>query len=204
MTEDEKFFRLFGGIFFAVGVLLTAIGLGIVIIFREWFGGGISLLIGLVFDLIGGGILIHQFKTASKRNTIKKKGKVYPGKIYGYIENKSGTMNGDFLVNIKVHYFDDDRVEREAIIPTGFVKGTGNFPIGATIDIIEYNAAYSWVEGSVRYETLPGEAELMDDLPVDPSKINMIAVACPNCGATFSAAKGYVSKCPYCDNSINC
>ena len=44
----------------------------------------------------------------------------------------------------------------------------------------------------------------MDDKPLDPSKIDKIAVSCPHCGASFSAAKGYVGKCPYCGGVVNC
>lgn len=204
MSEDEKFFRLFGSIFFSVGVLMTSIGLGILILFFEWFSGGICLLLGIVFGAVGGGILITQFKNAAKRKNIIKYGQRYTGKIYGYIDDKRGTMNGDFLVNIKVHYFDQFGTEREAIIPTGFTKGNGDYPIGATIDIIALDTSYTWVEGSVRFETIPGENELMDNKPIDPSKMNFIAVNCPKCGASFSATRGYVSRCPYCNNATNC
>ena len=39
--------------------------------------------------------------------------------------------------------------------------------------------------------------------PVEPEKLNLIAVNCPNCGSSFQAAKGYASKCPYCGGYIN-
>ena len=50
---------------------------------------------------------------------------------------------------------------------------------------------------------LPGEEELMDDKPVDPMQLKMVAVSCPNCGSSFQAATGYSSKCPYCGSYIN-
>lgn len=204
MNESEKFLKMFGGIFFAVGVLVGGIGIGLLFISDILFAAAIPLLLGLVFGAIGGGILISQFKKSAARKTVEENGDRFTGKIYGYVEDKSCTMNGDYLINIKVHYFDKNGMEREAIIPTGFTRGSGDFPIGATIDIIALNTSYTWVKNSVRFEHIYGEEELMDDKPLDPSKIDMIAVSCPNCGASFSAAKGYTSKCPYCGSSINC
>ena len=50
---------------------------------------------------------------------------------------------------------------------------------------------------------LSGEQELMDDKPVDPSKLRMNAVQCPNCGASYQAAAGYTGRCPYCGSYHN-
>lgn len=204
MSESEKFLKMFGGIFLSIGILVLGIGVAIIAIFNEWLGGGIPTLIGIIFSAVGGGILISQFRVSAKRKEIEKQGDHFTGKIYGYVEDKSCTMNGDFLINIKVRYFDKRGIEREAVIPTGFTRGSGDFPIGATIDIIVLNTSCSWVKGSVRYEHIYGEEELMDDKPIDPSLIDMVGVSCPNCGASFSAAKGYSSKCPYCGSTINC
>lgn len=204
MNESEKFLRMFGGIFFAVGVFVGAVGLGIIIIFGEWFGGGIPLLLGICFGGIGGGILAAQFKVDAKRKNIRKTGRRFSGKIYGYIEDKNGTINGDYAVNIKVRYFDEEKIEREAIIPTGFIKGSGEYPIGATIDIYALGTSYSWVEGSVRYEHIEGEDLLMDNKPINTSQLDIIGVECPGCGASFTAARGYTSACPYCMRQINC
>ena len=204
MNESEKFLKMIGGIFLSIGLLVGAIGVALIITISEWFAGGIPLLIGVIFSAVGGGILISQFKISSKRKKIENEGEHFTGKIYGYVEDKSCTMNGDYLINIKVHYFDRKGIEREAIIPTGFTRGSGDYPIGATIDIIALNTSYSWVKGSVRYEHIYGEEELMDDKPLDPRMIDMIAVSCPNCGASFSAAKGFTSKCPYCGSAIDC
>ena len=55
----------------------------------------------------------------------------------------------------------------------------------------------------IRDEILPGEQELMDDKPVDPSKLRMTAVQCPNCGASYQAAAGYTGRCPYCGSYHN-
>ena len=45
--------------------------------------------------------------------------------------------------------------------------------------------------------------QLMDDKPVDPSKLRMTAVQCPNCGASYQAAAGYTGRCPYCGSYHN-
>lgn len=202
MNESEKFLVLFGGIFFPIGLIMTVVGIAL-LCFGELFGAFICLILGVIFGAVGGGCLIAALKTYSKRKKIEKNGRPYTGKIYGYVEDCSGTMNGEYLMNTLVHYFDRKGVEREAVLPTMFVKGSGDFPIGATIDIVEMNSKYTWVKGSVRYEHIAGEEELMDNLPLDPSKLNMVAVECPNCGASFSAAKGFVCKCPYCGGAIN-
>lgn len=204
MSEDEKFLRLFGSIFFAIGIFVVIISIGLFFTEDVWFAAAIPLLIGVVFSIVGGGILIPQINKGRNRKRIMESGTRYTGKIYGYVEDKSCTMNGDYLVNIKVHYFDKSGIEREAIIPTGFTKGSGDYPIGATIDIISLNNQYSWIKDSVRFEKIYREEELMDDKPINPLLLNMTAICCTSCGASFSAAKGYVSRCPYCGKAINC
>ena len=72
-----------------------------------------------------------------------------------------------------------------------------------TMDIYEYQGKYGWDPDSVRDEILSGEQELMDDKPVDPSKLRMTAVQCPNCGASYQAAAGYTGRCPYCGSYHN-
>ena len=97
----------------------------------------------------------------------------------------------------------NNKIEREAVIPTAFEKGASTYPIGMTMDIYEYQGKYGWDPDSVRDEILPGEQELMDDKPVDPSKLRMTAVQCPNCGASYQAAAGYTGRCPYCGSYHN-
>ena len=142
-------------------------------------------------------ILVHNKKM------IVKKGVRYPAKIYGYTENTSVRVNNTYMMDTIVHYFDSYHVEREAIIPTGFTRGAGMYPIGLTIDIFEYNGKYGYDPDSVRDERLPGEEELMDNKPVAPDKLRLVAVRCPNCGSSFRAATGYSSKCPYCGSYMN-
>ena len=89
-------------------------------------------------------------------------------------------VNGRFPVNVIVHYFDKNQIEREAVIPTAFEKGASTYPIGMTMDIYEYQGKY-----------------------VDPSKLRMTAVQCPNCGASYQAAAGYTGRCPYCGSYHN-
>lgn len=203
MNEEEKFMRLFGGLFFCVGLLTTVVGIGLLIGFKEIFASLICILMGIIFAAIGGGILLSQIKKSMKRREVNQKGRRYTGKIYGYVEDKSCTMNGGYLMNTKVHYFDEKGIEREAIIPTGFAKGTGDYPIGATIDIIALGSSYTWDKDSVRYERIAREDELMDNKPLDPEKLIMVAVSCPHCGASFTAAKGYVCTCAYCGGAID-
>lgn len=204
MNDSDKFFYLFGGIFFSIGAVLFTVGAAVLFATHIFIAGGIPMLIGLIFASIGGGFLLAQIKKKHRRQAIIRNGTRFVGKIYGYVEDTSYTLNGAFPYNIKVHYFDQSGTEREALIPTRFTKGTGGYPIGATIDIYVLGTTYSWDKDSVRFEHIDGEEELMDDLPLDPMKINAIAVNCNSCGASFSAAKGYVSKCPYCGSSINC
>lgn len=203
MDDNEKFMSLFGGIFFPVGVFCTIIGIIVFIVSGDPLAGGIPFFIGIVFGAIGGGILISLIKARAKRKTIEKKGKRFSGKIYGYVDDTSFVMNGAYLVNTKVHFFDEEGIEREAIVPTRFTKGTADFPIAATIDIIEHNGKYTWVPGSVRYTHIDREEELLDDKPVAPDKIKMVAVSCQSCGVSYTAAAGYAAKCPYCGAATN-
>lgn len=62
------------------------------------------------------------------------------------------------------------------ILPTSFCQGSSQYPLGMTIDILEYQGKYEYDLSSVRYEILPGEQELMDNKPVEPSLLHMISV----------------------------
>lgn len=202
MTDTDKFLKLFGTVFFSVGVLMLIISLGIVRTTGDFIACGGTLILSIVFGGVGGGLLIAQIKKRKERQKILSEGTRYTGKIHSYVEDKSCTMNGDYPINLNVHYFDHRGTEREAIIPTGFTKGSGEYPIGATIDIIALGTNYTWDKDSVRFERIFGEEELMDDKPLQHA--SMVGVSCKSCGASFSAAKGYVNKCPYCGGSINC
>ena len=72
-----------------------------------------------------------------------------------------------------------------------------------TITIYEYQGKFNFDPASVRDEVIPGEAELMDDKPLEPEKLKMVAVTCKNCGASYQAATGYSSRCPYCGGYQN-
>lgn len=203
MNESEKFLTMFGSIFGGIGVLMLVVGIGIIAGTGGLFGGGMPLLMGIIFASIGFGVMIPQLKSASRRKQISNTGTKYTGKIYGYLEDKGCTMNGDYLINIKVHYFDEYGTEREAVIPTGFTRGSGEYPIGATIDIVGMGTEYAWDKNSVRYEVIDREDELMDDKPINVGALAMTSITCPGCGATFAATKGYVSRCPYCGGTTN-
>lgn len=193
-------------VFLILGASFAGIGTMIAVIFLFAFGvndGLAFIMIPLFFVIIGLCFIGAVINSKLKEKRIISKGKKYSGKIYGYVDNTSYTVNGQFTVDTKVHYFDENGTEREAVIPTGFSKGSNGYPIGMTIDIYEYNGKYNYDSKSVRNEILARENELMDDKPVDPLLINIIAVKCPNCGASFEAAYGYSNKCPYCDGYIN-
>ncbi len=196
MSGIQKILVIMGAAYIAIGgfvsVVLAVIGVSWVFVAIPIFFAvlGISFILGVVVSISG-------------RKKIVKKGHRYAAKIYSYVDNTTYTVNGQFTVNIKVHYFDKNHVEREAIIPTAFEKGSGIYPIGMTIDIFEYQGRFDFDSSSVRNETLPDEAELMDDKPVSPEQLRLIAVSCPNCGSNFQAAAGYSSKCPYCGGYVN-
>ena len=97
-------------------------------------------------------------------------------------------------------------VDRQSVkqpLETGILAIDSMFPIGMTIDIYEYNGKYSYDPASVRGERLRREEELMDNKPIDPEQLHLIAVRCSNCGASYKAATGYASRCPYCGGYQN-
>lgn len=203
-SKTRRVMKLLETILMIIGAAFIAIGGVISIIFIAAFGGvDVFVLIPFLFVLIGLAFVISVFVMRYKSNIIKKRGTKYSGKIYGYVKNTSVVVNGQFTSDTKVHYFDNNGIEREAILPTGFSEGSSKYPIGMTIDIYELNGKYNFDSNSVRNEILPREAELMDDKPIDPGLINVVAVTCPACGASFEAAKGYSNKCPYCGGYIN-
>lgn len=186
-----------------MGIGYVGIG-GIISIAFICIGGiGPFILIPLLFVLLGAGFIIGVNIAVSKKKKIAKLGKKYAAKIYGYVENTSFMVNGTYTMNTKVHFFDDNGIEREVIIPTSFSRGSDTYPIGMTIDIFEYRGKYSYDPKSVRDEVLPREYELMDDKPVDPERTSLTSVTCDSCGAAYQAAKGYSNKCPYCGNYHN-
>lgn len=191
------FFLVFGVGFFLFGLLFFVLGIALgpmMFVFN---------IVGLIFMLIGGGFIFYKIKSMRDESNIRNHGTKFTGKIYSYVDDTSVMVNGQYRVNIKVHYFDNNGIEREALVPTKFTRGNGDFPIGSTIDILEYKGRYTWVKNSVRFETLYREEELMDDKPIDPTEINIVGVSCQNCGANFSGAKGYVTRCPYCGAPTN-
>lgn len=196
MDIMKKVMLIMGASFIGVGGLVSTVFIAV-------GGMGVFVVIPLFFVVVGLVFLIAGLRMGKELKEIAAKGDRYKAKIYSYVENKSYVVNGDFTVNTKVHYFDKMGIEREAIIPTEFTKGSSEYPIGMTIDIFEYQGKYSFDPKSVRNEILPGEEELMDDKPVDPELVKMIAIKCPGCGSSFQAVKGYTAKCPYCSGYLN-
>lgn len=200
MNGAQKVLILVGGIFASAGAILTAVFLGVSSIFGG-VGGFIAIPLGFV--VLGLGFIFSVVSSYVKKKKIVKRGDKYAAKIYGYVENTSYMLNGRFTLNVKVHYFDKAHIEREAILPTEFARGSNLYPIGMTIDIYDYRGKFGFDPKSVRAEILPGEEELMDDKPVNPDQVQLVAVTCPNCGSSFQAAAGYSSKCPYCESYLN-
>jgi len=196
VREAENILLILGAGFIAVGALVGGIFVGV----GEF---GVMAFMPFFFCLLGATFCIAVFVLRYKRSRIIKKGIKYSAKIYGYTTNTSIVVNGQFTSDLKVHYFDNNGIEREVILIAGFAKGGFAYPIGMTIDIYEYKGKFNFDPKSVRDEILPREAELMDDKPVDPGKLNVVAVKCPNCGASFEAASGYSNRCPYCSGFIN-
>ena len=191
---------IIGIIFTSVGAFILALTLGLNLLLHE---GALFMILPIAFLTIGLGFIIRVLIGVRKKSNIRKRGTRYAAKIYGYVQNTSYVVNGRYPLNTVVHYFDNYHIEREAILPTSFCQGTSPYPLGMTIDIFEYQGKYEYDPSSVRYEILPGEQELMDNKPVDPSQLHMIAVTCPNCGASYKKAAGYAEKCPYCGSYQN-
>ena len=186
-----------------MGVAYIALGGTITVCFAGFGFPGSFIAIPLFFVVLGIAFVAGVLVSLAKKKKIVKHGHRYAAKIYSYVDNTSYTVNGSYTVNVKVHYFDENHIEREAIIPTAFERGSGMYPIGMTIDIFEYQGKFGFDPASVRNEVLPGELELMDDKPINSEQLKLVAVNCPNCGASFQAAAGYSSKCPYCGGYLN-
>lgn len=201
--SSDGFNKLFGVIFGGVGLFIMILGIIIGIAVEIPLFMAIMIPLGFLFFAIGMGFIIAIISGKKSSNSILNKGTKYVGKIYSYSDDTSVIVNGQYRVNIKVRYFDKQGIEREALVPTKFIRGNSDFPIGSTIDIYEYNGKYTWGKGSVRYETIPREEELMDDKPIEPSGVSLVAVTCQNCGVSFTGAKGYASRCPYCGAATN-
>ncbi len=196
------FWLLFGGIFFGVGFAITA-AFAAFSLAMPGFGFGMFILFPMAFMLGGLGVLIYAFYLIRRKKEVSRKGTRYKAKIYGYVEDTSYTVNGQFTMNLKVRFFDRNHVEREAVLATNFPKNSDMYGIGMTIDIYEYEGRYDYVKDSIRYERIYGEEELMDNKPIAPEEQTFVAIRCPGCGASFQGVKGYTSKCPYCDGYID-
>ncbi|MDO4648702.1 MAG: hypothetical protein Q4B26_08625 [Eubacteriales bacterium] len=194
-----------GAFFILLGGVVTAVLAGAFSIAAGDFRGEFDffLLIPMIFVVIGIVFVVISLSRMRAQKKIVEKGKRYPAKIYGYVDDTRVLVNGQYPTNLKVHFFDERGIEREAIIPTSFAKNSGGYAIGMTIDIFEYCGKFSWDKKSLRFEKLPREEELMDDKPIAPEDTHLVAVTCPGCGASFEAVAGYTNRCPYCGNYMN-
>ena len=186
-----------------MGIVYMAVGGVIAVIFVLFIKSTPFILMPLFFVVLGASFVGGVLFTVRQKKKISKLGKKYAAKIYGYVNNTSYMVNGCYTLNTKVHYFDENGTEKEAILPTSFARGSDTYPIGMTIDIYEHHGKYSFDAGSVRNEVLFREDELMDNKPVELEKTTIVAVCCESCGATYQAQKGYSNKCPYCGNYYN-
>lgn len=201
MSRFDYEILIFGAIFSAIGIMIFFSGINFLISGDE---AAVDMIYSsIVFGGLGGVPSAIILRKRKRIKDILNHGKQFSGKIHSYVEDKSCYVNGDYRININVHYFNEMGIEREIIVPTGFMRGSNEFPIGATIDIKVWGNKCTWVKGSVRWDELYREDELMDDKPIDWHKDN-VAVSCGGCGASFSAAKGYMTVCPYCGTKINC
>lgn len=194
---------LTGGIFFGVGLVMTIIFASVSNVFPGGSGFGAFIFLPLLFVVIGAIMLVCAAVEIKRKKDVRKKGTRYPAKVYGYVDDTSFVVNGQYTVNIKVRFFDSNNFIREAIIPTQFNRNSSMYGIGMTLDIFEYNGRFSWDPKSARFDKLPNENQLMDERPVNPEEVNLIGVTCPYCGANFKATSGYANRCPYCDGYIN-
>ena len=200
MNFMQKVLFILGVTYAAIGVVVTAILLGIPVLTGDFV---YLAAIPLFFVVLGLSFLTGVGASMHKRKVIMQKGIKYPAKIYSYVQNTAYTVNDHFPYNAKVHYFDRNHIERETIIPTAFKSGAAMYPIGMTIDIYEYRGKYAYDPDSIRNEILPNEEELMDDKPIDALKVRLVAVKCKTCGASYQDAAGYTGKCPYCGSYQN-
>ena len=153
MNMAQKVLLIIGGAFAGIGAVLTMIFGSIGMVFRPMRA---FLALPLFFLILGICFIAAVLFGQHKKSLIVKNGIRYAAKIYGYVENTAYMVNGRFPVNVIVHYFDKNQIEREAVIPTAFEKGASTYPIGMTMDIYEYQGKYGWDPDSVRDEILPG------------------------------------------------
>ena len=147
MNMAQKVLLIIGGAFAGIGAVLTMIFGGIGMVFRPMRA---FLALPLFFLILGICFIAAVLFGQHKKSLIVKNGIRYAAKIYGYVENTAYMVNGRFPVNVIVHYFDKNQIEREAVIPTAFEKGASTYPIGMTMDIYEYQGKYGWGPDSVR------------------------------------------------------
>ncbi len=195
--------NLLRNVILILGTSFFFMGAIIMTVFIATGGIGAFILIPALFAVIGIVFLVVGIKMFIADKKIKSKGTKYKAKIYSYVDNTSVVVNGTFTINCKVHFWDKNGIEKEAVIPTGFSRGSNEYPIGMTIDIYEYEGRYDFDKHSVRSEVLDREDELMDDKPVDRAEVRMVAISCQSCGITYEAVAGYSASCPYCGHHIN-
>ena len=148
---------------------------------------GIMVAIPVFFVILGICFIVPFMKQKRADKKIMRLGKKRIAKISDYVEDTSATVNGEYLINTVVHYFDDRGKVCDAILETGFMRGSNKYPLGMSVDIYEYDGKVVWDKKSVRIEELPGG-----------SQPEIVVSECMSCGSSFCSTKGFISKCPYC------
>ena len=202
MNMVQKILLIVGGAFAGIGAVLTMIFGSIGMVFRPMSA---FLALPLFFLILGICFIAAVLFGQHKKSLIVKNGIRYAAKIYGYVENTAYMVNGRFPVNVIVHYFDKNQIEREAVIPTAFEKGASTYPIGMTMDIYEYQGKYGWDPDSVREQIRTEIARIEAGIrwTGGRKKLRLTIGGPPNCGASYQAAAGYTGRCPYCGSYHN-
>ena len=198
MSKDLSFVNIAGGIFAFLGLFAFVAGIYKMIATGDILYNLMTVLAGVFVIFVGVALCYPSLKLASKRKTILKKGREYTGKIHSYVYDKTYFMDGNFLVNLMVRYFDPDGQKCEALVVTRADSKSNKFPLRSTIKIREYKGEFAYVPGSISHTKIEGEDNLMTGSAFAPGSYHLIAKSCSGCGASYTVASSKIRRCPYC------
>ena len=179
-------------ILFFMGLIFVFVGIVVFVPFVlniQVFG--IMVAIPVFFVILGICFIVPFAKQKNADKKIMRLGKKRIAKISDYVEDTSATVNDEYLINTVVHYPDDRGKTCDAILETGFMRGSNKYPLGMSVDIYEYKGRVVWDKKSVRIEEIPGEPES-----------EVVVSECKNCGSSVCQIKGFTNRCPYCHKSM--
>ena len=81
MGNSNIFYWMFGGIFFAFGVMAEAVGLWIFFEEGDWLALAIVSIFFLLFGGIGGGIIVSRIMAIKKQRRFKERESIIPEKF---------------------------------------------------------------------------------------------------------------------------